>query len=251
MNSLTVLESAPWRHFETIESTNQYLLDLGEQDAVHGMTCTADVQTLGKGRGDRRWISPPGGLYMSILLKPDVPVKIWHMISLVMACASAEAIEQIHPDVKVLLKWPNDVLVNNRKCAGILVQSRSGRHCRLVVGIGVNIAVQAQQLPRRPLYPATVLNIESRYPASIHKIGRTIRTVFFKRYIAWQVNPVTITQLWNTRSAISGAAIAVETDQGLLKGRVLGLSENGALCINSKGIRHELLTGDIIQIEEV
>ncbi|HPQ39880.1 MAG TPA: biotin--[acetyl-CoA-carboxylase] ligase, partial [bacterium] len=224
MNFLAELRDAPWKHFDTIDSTNRFLAELGKEDLVQGFTCTATVQTHGKGRGIRKWVSPAGGIYMSILLKPDAPVSRWHMISLVMACAAAESIEAFHPDIRITLKWPNDVLANGRKCAGILVQSHSGNSPRLIVGIGVNAAIRPELLPERPLFPATVLNIESRYPPAINRLAQSIRERFFEFYLQWLTCPASIVSCWNNRCAVTGTRVRIEAENGSIHGFVRGLS---------------------------
>ena len=111
------------RHYDSIGSTNDEAMRLAREGAAHGTVVHADEQTAGRGRLSRRWLSPPGNLYLSIVLRPDVPAARTVEIGLVAALAVADAVEALLPQqVRATLKWPNDVLVRDGKIAGILLE---------------------------------------------------------------------------------------------------------------------------------
>ena len=111
------------RHYDSIGSTNDEAMRLAREGAVHGTVVHADEQTAGRGRLSRRWLSPPGNLYLSIVLRPDVPAARSAEIGLVAALAVADAVDALLPQqVRATLKWPNDVLVRDGKIAGILLE---------------------------------------------------------------------------------------------------------------------------------
>ena len=139
---------------ERCESTQR----LFPHDAPEGAVVATDEQTAGRGRLGREWVSPAGSsLLFSIVLRPDVPTPNLPELSLVAGRAVAGGLADLAgvlPDVK----WPNDVLLNGRKVAGILAEARDGR---VVLGIGINVSQSADDLPERPTNPATSLRLET------------------------------------------------------------------------------------------
>lgn len=143
-----------YHYVERCESTQRLL----PEDAAEGVVAATDEQTAGRGRLDRDWVAPPAtSVLASIVLRPNVPPQNLPELSLVAGRACAAAIAEVG-GVQAEVKWPNDVLVNGRKVAGILAEAREGR---VVLGIGINVTQQAGDLPERPEYPATSLLVES------------------------------------------------------------------------------------------
>jgi BirA family transcriptional regulator, biotin operon repressor / biotin---[acetyl-CoA-carboxylase] ligase len=144
----------PYLYVETCPSTQRLL---GEEHS-EGAVAVTDEQTEGRGRLGRRWLSPPGvSLLFSILLEPPVETARLPELSLVAgrACAGAiAAVAEVTPDVKL----PNDILISERKVAGILAEAREGR---VVLGIGVNVNVPEEDLPTEVDQPATSLLLET------------------------------------------------------------------------------------------
>ncbi len=133
-------------YYDVTDSTNLRIRELGDQGAPHGTLAAADRQTAGRGRRGRAWESPPGAsIYMSILLRPDIPPDKAPMLTLVMALSVAEGIgqsmEQTQPEIQI--KWPNDIIINGKKLAGILTEMSTQvdfiNHVTIGVGINVNI----------------------------------------------------------------------------------------------------------------
>lgn len=112
-------------YFEEVESTNSEALRLAQQGAPEGTVVMADAQTRGRGRLDRVWESPPSkNLYLSVLLRPDIPAVSSSLIPLMTGVAVAEVVAQYCPG-RVRLKWPNDVLVGGKKICGMLTEMRT------------------------------------------------------------------------------------------------------------------------------
>ena len=135
--------------FEEIDSTNAYLHGQARLGAPEGMVAVAEHQSAGRGRLDRRWESPPGAsLLVSVLFRPDLDPAELHLCTAAMALAAAEACRQV-AGVGPVLKWPNDVLVNEEKLAGVLAEASfdrdpglgagAGGAAAVVVGLGLNI----------------------------------------------------------------------------------------------------------------
>jgi BirA family biotin operon repressor/biotin-[acetyl-CoA-carboxylase] ligase len=130
------------RHFETVDSTNRVLLDAAREGAAAGTVVVADHQDAGRGRRGRTWESAPGeSLLVSVLLRPRVPVERAHLVTIAAALALADAVEHA-TGISVTLKWPNDLLVGERKLAGLLAEAEvaAGETRALVVGAGCNLA---------------------------------------------------------------------------------------------------------------
>ena len=128
------------------------------EDAPEGAVAVTDEQTEGRGRLGRSWVAPEGSsVLFSIALRPDVPTPNLPELSLVAGRACAAAIAAV-AGVAAEVKWPNDVLLNGRKVAGMLAEAREGH---VVLGIGLNVSQQAGELPDRPELPATSLLVET------------------------------------------------------------------------------------------
>jgi BirA family transcriptional regulator, biotin operon repressor / biotin---[acetyl-CoA-carboxylase] ligase len=124
------------RRFEVIDSTNRYLIDEALSGASEGLVAVADYQTAGRGRLGRRWVAPPGSnLLASVLLRPALSATQLHLVTAVMGLAASDACNGL-VGVEPTLKWPNDLLVGDRKLAGILAESVQDA---VVVGLGLNV----------------------------------------------------------------------------------------------------------------
>ena len=144
----------PYTYVERCESTQRLLAD----DAPEGAVAAADEQTAGRGRLGRYWVAPPrSSVLASIALQPPVPTAKLAELSLVAGRACAQALAEV-AEVVPAVKWPNDVLIDGRKVAGILAEAREGR---VVLGIGINVLQTADELPQRAQHPATSLLLET------------------------------------------------------------------------------------------
>jgi BirA family biotin operon repressor/biotin-[acetyl-CoA-carboxylase] ligase len=144
----------PYTYVERCESTQRVL----EDDAPVGAVAATDEQTAGRGRLGRDWLAPAGSSVLaSVVLHPDVPTENLAELSLVAGRACAQALAEV-AQVVPTVKWPNDVLIDGRKVAGILAEARDGR---VLLGIGINVHQTAEQLPERVDHPATSLLLEA------------------------------------------------------------------------------------------
>ena len=147
--------------FDSISSTNQEAVRLALADVEHGTVIVADCQSAGRGRLSRNWFSPPGAnLYCSVILKatrpPERLVEWLSWLPLMSAMAAAEAIEAVS-SLHVSVKWPNDLLISERKVGGILCESGTGAGSKpfQVIGIGLNVNVEQQDWPEELRESAT------------------------------------------------------------------------------------------------
>jgi BirA family transcriptional regulator, biotin operon repressor / biotin---[acetyl-CoA-carboxylase] ligase len=167
-----------YRHVATCESTQRLLGD----DAPEGAVVVSDEQTEGRGRLGRSWEAPAGSsVLLSIALRPAVPTPNLPELSLVAGRATAAALAEI-AGVEPEVKWPNDVLLDGKKVAGILAEAREGH---VVLGIGLNVTQQPDELPDRPEFPATSLLLETGKRVSRSDLLVALLDHLEREYDAW------------------------------------------------------------------
>lgn len=134
----------PHRHFRVTDSTNTRARELATAGAPHGAVVTAAEQTEGRGRQGRAWTAPPGkALLYSAILRP---LGARPLLPLTVALAACEAAEALQPEIECHVKWPNDVQVDDRKLAGILIEARP-QDDWAVIGVGLNLAIEPEEFP--------------------------------------------------------------------------------------------------------
>jgi BirA family biotin operon repressor/biotin-[acetyl-CoA-carboxylase] ligase len=163
---------------ERCDSTQRLL----PEDAPEGAVAVADEQTAGRGRLGRAWVAPPGSSVLaSIALRPDVPTARLAELSVVAGRACAAAIAEL-TGLEPTVKWPNDVLIQGRKVAGILAEAREGR---VVLGVGVNVAQREGELPERAEHPATSLLLETGTVVARAELLAAVLDHLEREYDAW------------------------------------------------------------------
>jgi len=169
----------PYRFVEECASTQRLL----EPDEAEGTTAATDLQTHGRGRLGRVWGAPAGrALLLSVLLRPNPPMALWPELSLVAGDAVAAAVRE-QTGVPAELGHPNDVLIEERKVAGILAEASVGR---VVLGIGVNVNQTAEELPAGTPKPPTSLRIETGREWTRAPLLAAILLELERRYVEWQ-----------------------------------------------------------------
>jgi len=147
LNRALTREGGPWRRVDVVArtgSTNSDLLTRAAEGAEEGLILVAEEQDAARGRLDRRWSSPArAGLWFSVLLRPSVPQARLSWLSLLAGLATVRAVQRIG-GVEARVKWPNDVVVGDRKLAGILAERAAGA---VVLGIGLNVSTRTDELP--------------------------------------------------------------------------------------------------------
>lgn len=222
-------------------STNDEAARLARAGARHGTIVIAEAQRAGRGRDGRVWASPPGlGLYLSAVLRPPLPLALVPPMTLAIGVGVCEAAREAGADAR--LKWPNDVLVDGRKLAGVLVeaQSQGARLEAVIVGIGINLGVE---LPAELAARATTLALPParRAPFVASLLGHVERWI--DRYTASGL-PAVI-DAWHARMA-RGLAARATIDGAALEGEVAGLDADGALLLrDGAGSVHRVRSGDV------
>ena len=219
---------------EQVDSTNEEAKRRARQGAPDKTLICAAVQTAGRGRGGRAWISPPGNLYLSLVLRPDCPVPRAAELGFVAAVALGAALLDIAADLPLELKWPNDVLLRGRKLAGILIEAdshASGTLEWLVLGVGVNIASH----PAGTAFPATSLTAEGLTAVAVETVRDAFAARFLEAMEAWQYRGFgPIRERWKARAAGIGSVITVRLPNATLRGTFIDLDADGALLLGAE-----------------
>lgn len=219
---------------------------MADDGASEGTAVIADEQTSGRGRLGRRWTSPPGsGLYLSAVLRPPIPVESAWQLSFVASVAVAEALRG-STGAAAQTKWPNDVLVNGRKVAGILIETCVASGGAVIVGIGVN--VNAAEFPAKIAGTATSIALEMGEPASRPEIERAVLDAFASRYETWKAEGFPpILDAWRALDCTVGRDVEVRAPDMVVRGAAVEVNDSGGLVVRSgDGALIEVTAGDVL-----
>ena len=220
-----------------IGSTNDAVMAAGRAGKAEGLTILADRQTAGRGRRGRPWASPAGvGLYTSVLLRPQQSPARLPLLTLVAGLGVAEAIEEI-AGVAARLKWPNDVLVEGRKVAGILAETASadGEVGYVVIGIGINVNRAPQDLPQGLVPVATSLALATGRPIPRGELAAALYNALDRWYLVFRQGRIeSILAAGRERSATLGRPVDVLADEEGWQGVAVDLDADGALLVREE-----------------
>lgn len=236
-------------YYREADSTNIRARELAAEGYPEGTVVVAETQIAGRGRRGRNWYSPAGqGIYVSVLLRPHLPLREISRISLVAAAAVAETLEtemELHP----IIKWPNDILVNDKKIAGILSEAVTDMDGveYVVVGIGININNEALDFPGDFRTAATSARAECGIPGSRIKVLQALLTRFESHY-QQLLNGGFDQTLAKCKSMLSvlGQQVRLDTINGHLTGQAIDIDDNGFLMVrDNTGTVHTVMSGEI------
>lgn len=235
-------------YHDSLPSTMDEAFRLGMEGAPEGTVVCAETQTKGRGRLGRGWVSPKHkGIYCSIILRPKLSPSDISKLTLLTAVAVAEAIECI-THIRPMIKWPNDLLVKNRKLAGILTELRAevDRMKFVVVGIGLNVNNTGAQL----IDGATSLKNEAGQPLSRVELLREILRVFERWYFQCQSGDFNdLLNVWKERSLTLGKRVRVTDPASVIEGVAVDLDADGGLLVRQdSGVIVKKLAGDVVQL---
>ena len=242
-----------FHYFDEIGSTNTHARELAEKGAAEGEVVLAESQTHGRGRLGRRWESPPlANLYFSVILRPKLAPVHAPQITLTAAVALAEAIDSLIP-LSPVIKWPNDILVNGKKLAGILAEAvcTPERVEYVILGIGVNVNCPVDAMPQELRQRATSLFDVTRIHMDREFVLRRLIQDLDRCYgDLEQFGFEAIAPQWEARFGLRGKRVRVELRDQVLIGRARGLARDGALLVEGDdGILQKVIAGDVIPLE--
>jgi BirA family transcriptional regulator, biotin operon repressor / biotin---[acetyl-CoA-carboxylase] ligase len=228
---------SPHRHHRVTDSTNERARELAEAGAPAGTVVTAGEQSAGRGRRGRRWSAPAGAalLYSAILRPLD---RGDALLPLAAPLAVCDAIEAIAP-VECRVKWPNDVWIEQRKVAGVLIEARPPEWA--VIGVGVNVSIADDEFPADVRWPATSVGHGATVAAT-----RAALDVALSEWV--EAGPARVLAQFGRRDALRGRGVAWEGagDPSDGEGTAEGVDERGNLVVvTAAGDRHALGAGEV------
>ena len=234
--------------FETVSSTNTIALELAEK-APEGTVFLADSQDKGRGRLGRIWISPSGvNIYMSIILRPQIRPKDSSLITIMSAVACATALRNV-TGVKVTTKWPNDLMIDNKKVGGILTELKTQQQkiTSAIVGIGINVNIDVREFPEDMKQRATSLKNESGVSYSRESIVAEILNEMDRWYKTMTtLEKEAIVQAWKNLTSTLGRKVVVITPHETLTGTAESIDNDGMLIVRlPSGQSKRINSGDL------
>lgn len=234
---------------ESVDSTQKVAQHLANENVPEGTVVIAEEQLSGRGRMGRQFHSPKfTGIWMSLILRPNIPLPKAPQLTLLTAVAVVQAIEEqtgITPEIK----WPNDILLNGKKLTGILteLQAEADRIHSVIIGIGINVNQQLIDFPEELHSIATSLAIEKGKKISRSSLVRTFFEKFEKLYIYYlEEGFYPIKLLWESYAISIGKHIKARTLTSVIEGKALGITEDGVLQIEDDfGEIHHVYSADI------
>ncbi|MBN4048987.1 biotin--[acetyl-CoA-carboxylase] ligase [archaeon AH-315-M20] len=228
--------------FKTLDSTNNKAKEFANKE-LYNLVVIAEKQTKGKGRFKRKWSSDLGGLYMTIVLRVKNIDKIKYL-TFIAAISVARTINKL-AKLNSKVKWPNDVLVDEKKICGILTETISGKENYALVGIGVN--VNQQKFPKNIINKSISLFLRINKKFNIEKISKLIIKEFNNLYQYYKnENYKKILEIWKKNSHTLGKEVKAKTLSGTFAGKAVGVDKNCNLILRLKnGKIKKIIEGDI------
>jgi len=236
-------------YFDTIDTTQNFAIKIASNDDENGTIIISKKQTGGRGRMKRKWKSPAGGIWMSIIIHPKFDISYTTLVPVATSLALCIAIEKILK-IKPELKWPNDVTLKGKKVAGILVDTSiiSNEIENMVLGIGINFKIKpneiANTMKKTPNFygVATLtkknekaLPLIQQFLYELENILQLISSGHIKK----------ITSEWTKRSSTIGRNVSIVTNDGKLNGKAVKMDSDGALIIYRGKNTKRILVGDL------
>ncbi|MEX0863218.1 biotin--[acetyl-CoA-carboxylase] ligase [Nitrosopumilus sp.] len=242
-------------YFDTTDSTQNQALKMAGDSTNDGAVITASKQTSGRGRSGRKWISPKGGIWLSVILQPKFDISIATLFPIASALALSIALEKIF-SIKPKLKWPNDLTIKEKKIAGMLVDAslESNKIEKLVLGVGINFNVNVKQIEK------SLKGTQNFYGAySISDQKKNIKPISLVQSFLVELEKVyellnakqtkNIIDEWTLRSSTIGKEVEINTGDVKIKGKAIKIDDEGALIVENDKT-HRIIAGDVIHLSK-
>ena len=254
ISSVIIGQNIYW--YPKLESTNDYAMEMAKKGAPEGTIIGADYQTAGKGRGGKSWFSPAGkNLLASVLLRPERNIEVSQKIVLAVAdiiiCSLSDYLEEREKKkLSFEVKWPNDILYDGKKIAGILAQSiLQGKKIEaLIVGIGININTAQDKFPKELRRKATSLSaVLGGKTVDINDIIIKLVNNFEKKYIKLErTNYEGVVETWKKNCHSLGSEIVIDSPpKGKIKAVFEDVADDGFLVYRIENERKKLISGSL------
>tara|TARA_B100000427_G_scaffold60037_1_gene47249 strand:- start:157 stop:1158 length:1002 start_codon:yes stop_codon:yes gene_type:complete len=238
-------------YFEELDSTQNFAQQIAADKKENGTIVIAEKQTSGRGRLDRKWTSPKGGIWFSLIIHPKFDVSSSTLIPILSAVALSKSIKKIL-GVETEVKWPNDIILNGKKVAGILVDAsvQANNIDYLILGIGINFDIDIKKLEKRLSKTPNFYGVNSLRENN----NKTPPKILLKEFLfQFEKNlssldkgeKAKIVKEWTKKAAGIGRKITINTSSGKISGISQGIDTDGALKIKTKKKIERVLVGDV------
>jgi len=238
-------------YFDSTDSTQNFAMEIASNDKENGTVIISKKQTVGRGRMKRKWKSPTGGIWMSIIIHPKFDVSYTTLVPIATSLALCMAIEKILK-IKPELKWPNDVTLKGKKVAGVLVDTSiiSNEIENVVLGIGINFKIKPHELASTIKKTPNFYGVTTLVKKNEKALPLVQQFLYELENVFQLINSRRIKKIkseWTKRSSTIGRNVSIITSEGNVSGKAVKIDSDGALII-SKGEKAErILVGDITQ----
>lgn len=236
---------------ETLDSTNDRAVELARDANIElPALVVARYQTAGRGRGHNKWWSTDGGLTFSVLLEPaalGIATANWPQLSLAVAVAICDAI-QMESASRVAVKWPNDVMLDGRKIAGILIESPGGAapaKNRLIVGIGININNSLGGAPSHVAQNGIALCDVTGRTHDLQSVLTKVLNAIVVRAAQLRAHHPTLMQAWQRLNQLAEQNVIIETDGRRIEGKCGEIAADGALVVQTASQQQRFYSGSV------
>jgi BirA family biotin operon repressor/biotin-[acetyl-CoA-carboxylase] ligase len=241
-------------YFREVDSTNEVAKVLAQEGAPEGTVVIAERQRKGKGRGGKPWISPIGGAWMSIILRPDTLPMNAPQLTFTAGVAAAKTIKEEY-GLEVGIKWPNDILIENKKVCGILTEISAEKDSidYIIAGIGIDANVDLDQLPPELREETTSLKSELEKEISRMMLVRKFLENFEAMYNEFnQGNFQKILQKWRKYSKTIGSNVQIRKGTEIIQGEAVGVNREGVLILELKdGSLRKIISGECRHVDQL
>ncbi|MGB7970254.1 MAG: biotin--[acetyl-CoA-carboxylase] ligase [Methanobacterium sp.] len=238
-------------YFKEVDSTNDVAKYLAQNGAEEGTVVVAEIQNRGKGRRGKTWISPPGGVWMSIILRPDIPTSKAPQLTLVTGVAVAETLKK-ELKLDVGIKWPNDILIGKKKVCGILteVNASVNKVNYVIVGIGIDMNVDVPLFPPDLQEGATSLKNELDSEINGAILVQKFLLNLEKLYGQFTSGKFPdILNEWRFLSKTIGSQVEVRTRGKTIRGNAVGINKDGILILElDDGSLRKIISGECLHM---
>ena len=241
-------------YFDTIASTQDEALKMVSDFKNDGTVIIAKKQTGGKGRAGRKWVSPIGGIWISVVLKPEFDISVVTLFPVASSLALSIALEKCMK-IKPELKWPNDLTIKGKKIAGILVDAtlESNKIEGIVLGVGINFNINEKKVERELLKTPNFYGVASlkKFKKNTSQVELVQKFLSELERICNLLNEGKIKEIvkeWSKRSSTLGRKVEFTTSEGRITGTAIKIDDDGALMVSNKK-NHRIFVGDIKHLQ--
>jgi len=226
-------------------STQDLAMKLYEEGYGEGSVIIAEEMSSGRGRLGRNWLATSGGLWFTLVLTPPKPTN-FQILSLGVGSSVAKTLRELY-EIKAVVKWPNDVLVNGRKIAGILIEGRKDLKTALFVGVGINVNNEVpSELREKAISIKEVLKRQVPRTPLLAKILREIEGTYLKLL---DEETDKILEEWRGLTETLGRKVKVVTEEGVIEGVAVDVASDGSLIVEDlAGVKRFIYAGDVIHL---